>query len=240
MGSDGPLLTVLVPVFNEAATIGELLKRLVGSPYEKQVIVVDDGSTDTTSEVLSQWNGAPGVTALRHAANQGKGAAIRTGLQYAEGTFCIIQDADLEYDPNDYPRLIEVLRAGEADVVFGSRYLHRGSWSWANLTCLRFGVELLNLAVGWLYGVKLTDEATCLKAFRTRSLKAMDLRSRRFEFCSEVTAKACRMGLCIKEVPVSYSPRGKREGKKLRWTDGFSALTTLWRFRKWRSPAVVS
>jgi hypothetical protein len=259
-----PLLTVLIPAYNEQATLGELLRRVFAAPYEKQVIVVDDASTDATGDILAAWEGRCQV--VRHPTNRGKGAAIRTGLAEAVGRFTIVQDADLEYDPQDYRLLVEPLLAGEADVVYGSRYLRVGSAvrtnaerqtaelsrgiaeelvrtadptnrgarlpgkpAWTN----RLGVMGLNLAVRAWYGARLTDEATCYKAFPTEVLRAMNLECERFEFCPEVTAKALRMGLTILETPISYSARTAAEGKKIRLRDGIEALQTLWRWRRW-------
>ena len=174
------------------------------------------------------------VVRLRHDRNRGKGAAIRTGLVYAEGRFTVIQDADLECDPRDYRALLQPLLREEADVVFGSRYLRwRGVRSNWRLT--RIGVVLLNAFARLLFGVRLTDEATCFKVFSTTVLREMELECERFEFCPEVTAKACRLGLSILEVPIRYHPRTVAEGKKIRLTDGWKALLTLWRFRKWRA-----
>ena len=247
-----PLLTVIVPVFNEASTIDELLMRVLGAAptpalsqrergheATKQVIVVDDGSTDGTGAKLEAWK--EHVIVVTHAVNQGKGAAIRTALDSATGLFTIIQDADLEYDPNDYEALVGPLLAGEADIIYGSRYVGRfqiqgsriqvGEWS-----ICRCGVSLLNCLVRWLYGIRITDEATCYKVFRTDDLRAMDLKCERFEFCPEVTAKACRMGLSIHEVPISYNARSVADGKKIRWRDGWTAIRTLWRWRQWRPP----
>ncbi len=231
-------LTVIVPVYNEVATIDILLSRVMEVPYEKQVIVVDDGSDDGTSTILRRWEGYPGVLLLRHGINRGKGAAIRTGLEKACGRYTLVQDADLEYDPRDYPRLLEPILKGRAHVVYGARFL-RGMgagerpWQWN-----RVGVAFLNLWLWWLYGVRLTDEASCFKVFPTQVLRQMDLSCVRFEFCPEVTAKACRLGLKIQEVPVKYRPRSVPEGKKIRWQDGVEAAVTLWTLRGWqpRSP----
>jgi glycosyltransferase involved in cell wall biosynthesis len=227
------LLTIIVPVYNEAATVGPVLHRVLAAPYRKQVLVVDDGSTDRTGEVLKGWAAHPEVELLCHARNLGKGAAIRTALERARGLFMLIQDADLEYDPADFPRLLEPLLRGEAQAVYGSRYLQPRKlghpWRFH-----RLAVGALNLAVRLLYGVRLTDEATCYKAFPTSWLRAMDLRCQGFEFCAEVTAKACRLGLTIREVPIHYEARDVRAGKKLRWQDGPRALAALWRWRNWR------
>lgn len=225
-----PILTVIIPVYNEAGTIDELLRRVVAAPYTKQVIIVDDGSTDTTAEVIEACEQRPRVGLLQHAQNLGKGAAIRTALEQATGRFTIIQDGDLE----DYPRLIEPLLNGQAEVVFGSRFLLCEGGPLPPRTLFRCGVVVLNLCVRLLYGARLTDEATCYKAIPTSLLREMDLQCERFEFCPEVTAKVCRLGLTIHEVPVHYYPRNIQDGKKLRWHDGLKALLTLWKWRKWQ------
>jgi len=232
--SETPLLTVIVPVYNEVHTIDRLLRRVLAAPYEKQVIVVDDGSTDGTVELLEKWEGHARVELLQHSKNRGKGAAIRTGLEHAEGRFTIIQDGDLEYDPQDFPRLIEPLLSGEAQVVYGSRYLGREGGPRQHWRLLRLGVWCLNVCVRLLYGARLTDEATCYKVFPTALLRAMELECERFEFCPEVTAKACRLGLAIHEVPISYDARSVQGGKKIRFSDGLAALAALWRWRNWR------
>ncbi len=229
-----PLLTVVVPVFNESGTIDTILRRVVSAPYIKQIIVVDDASTDATPDVLRGWQSHPQVQVLVHDHNRGKGAAIRTALEKARGRFTIVQDGDLEYNPQDYPRLIEPLLAGEADVVYGSRYLtHEGDRS-SQRRAFRWGVGLLNVLVRWLYGARLTDEATCYKAFPTDVLRKMDLHCERFEFCPEVTAKACRLGMRIKEVPIRYDSRTLQAGKKIRFRDGLVAIATLWKWRRWQ------
>jgi dolichol-phosphate mannosyltransferase len=245
-----PILSVILPVYNEAATIDEVIRRVLAAPYAKQVIVVDDGSTDGTLDVLESWEGHASVELLQHSRNRGKGAAIRTGLDHALGRFTIIQDADLEYDPEEYPALIEPMLRGEAQVVYGSRYMRTrrpsvgtaaGSGDHAATRgggrVFRWGVSVLNVAVRVLYGARLSDEATCYKAFPTELLKSLDLRCERFEFCAEVTAKLCRIGVGIHEVPIRYSARSKAAGKKIRWSDGLSALWTLWKWRRWRPKA---
>lgn len=229
-----PLLSVIVPVYNEAATVAPLLDRVLSVPLPKQLIVVDDGSTDGSVDLLKAWVNHPDVILLRHPHNRGKGAAIRSGLAHAQGRFTLVQDADLEYDPRDYPRLLEPLLQGRADIVYGSRYLRPSPGSRPCGRLFRYGVALLNLAVRLLYGLRLTDEATCYKVFPTDVLRAMDLQCERFEFCPEVTAKACRLSLVIAEVPIHYTPRTVADGKKIRWTDGWQALATLWKWRHWQ------
>jgi glycosyltransferase involved in cell wall biosynthesis len=231
-GSHGPLLSVIIPVFNEERTIDALLRRVLDAPYAKQVIVVDDGSTDRTPAQLQAWKHEPAVEIHRQVVNSGKGAAIRIGIAAAKGRFVVIQDADLEYDPQDYPKLIEPLAEGTEEVVFGSRYLQRPEAMGAFL--FRTGVRVINWTVRLLYRIRLTDEATCYKAMSTSLLKSLDLQCERFEFCPEVTAKLCRLGIRITEVPISYHARATSEGKKIRLVDGIEALQTLWRWRRWQ------
>jgi dolichol-phosphate mannosyltransferase len=170
-----------------------LLRRVAAGPYhDKEVLVIDDGSSDATPRLLEAWADRPGFRVLRHAKNQGKGTAVRTGLAHARGEVTIIQDADLEYDPADYTRLVEPIRRGEAEVVYGSRYLaptRRLPW-----TKFRVGVMVFNGMVRVLYGQRTTDEATCYKAVRTSLFRALDLQAVRFELCPEMTAKLCRLG----------------------------------------------
>jgi glycosyltransferase involved in cell wall biosynthesis len=230
LAPSAPLLSVIVPVYNEERTAGELLRRLVAVPYpDKEILIVDDGSRDATPAVLRPWLGHPEVRLLRHEHNQGKGAAIRTGLAQARGRFTVIQDADLEYDPADLPRLVELLRQGQSTVVYGSRYLRPARP--LPYTRFRLGVLVLNALVYVLYGRRLTDQATCYKVLPTALLRDLDLRARRFEFCAEVTAKVCRLGIPITEVPIAYQPRTAREGKKIGWRDFGQAVLTLLRYR---------
>lgn len=231
------VLTVLMPVYNERATIDESLRRVLCTAVDKQVIVIDDGATDGTSEALRKWDGQNQVEVLRHAHNLGKGAAIRTGLTKAVGRFTIIQDADLEYDPIDYDVLLRPLLVGEAEVVYGSRNLGHCRSTDRGGILFRWGVAALNLVARVLYGVRLSDVATCYKLFPTSLIKAMDLQCERFEFCPEVTAKACRMGIRLLEVPISYNARSAADGKKIRLWDGVAALRCLWSYRNWTPPA---
>ena len=222
-------LSVLIPIYNEERTVEQIIRRVLAAPYDKQIIIVDDGSTDGTLARLETFRNTPGVEILAHRRNRGKGAAIRTALQHARGEFTIIQDADLEYYPADYPLLIELLKRGDSKVVYGSRYLGGGN----ELPITKFwaGVKLLNLLVRTLYGAKITDEATCYKAFDTELLRSLNLRCRRFEFCPEVTAKVLKRGYKIIERPIRFSYRTVAEGKKIGWVDGVQAVWTLLKYR---------
>ena len=232
-------LTVIVPVYNEERTLAEQLRRVEDAFPDKEVIIVDDGSTDNSAQILADWENHRGFRVLRHLYNRGKGVAIRTALPHARGRFTIVQDADMENDPQDYDKLLRPLVVNYADVVYGSRYLRTGSKS-PRWTVFRLGVVVLNVAVRLLYGVRLTDEATCYKVTSTAQLRRMNLECERFEFCPEFTAKACRLGLRIVEVPIRYTPRSIRNGKKLRLGDGWHALATLWKWRSWGSPPVAN
>jgi glycosyltransferase involved in cell wall biosynthesis len=227
------ILTVIIPVYNESATITKVLDAVAVAPYPKQMILVDDGSTDDTIDVIGRWMdvsaAARMVRICRHPVNRGKGAAIRTGLTHAEGRIVVIQDADLECDPADYPILIGPILDGSADVVFGSRYLGAGAEHPWNAG--RVFVALANVLVRLLYGRRISDEAGCYKVMRTELLRTLDLRCTRFEFCPEVVAKVCRMGLLTREVPVRYRPRTRRDGKKIGWRDAAEAIFTLFRWR---------
>lgn len=229
----GPLLSIVIPAFNEEATIQQILNRVWQIPIAKQIIVVDDCSRDKTHAALTAWEHADSITILRHSHNQGKGAAIRTGLAHALGQFTVIQDADLEYDPRDIPSLIVPMKADGNVAVYGSRYLENPIRLWRIRRLFELGVVLLNWGARLIYGARLTDEATCYKVFPTAALRAMQLSCERFEFCPEVTAKACRLGMSIRELPVSYHPRSAQEGKKIKARDGWEALWTLWRYRTW-------
>jgi len=224
-----PLLSVLVPVYNERATLESLLLRVLAVPVDKEVVVVDDGSRDGTREVLAELATRLPIRALLHERNRGKGAAIRTALAEARGEIVIIQDADLEYDPEDYPRLIAPIVRGETNVVYGSRYLsHENPLP---LTHFKVAALLLNAMANLLYGTRLTDEATCYKVFRASLLKSLPLDCVRFEFCPEVTARVAKRGERILEIPIRYHYRTREQGKKIGWRDGFEAIWTLLRYR---------
>ncbi len=224
-----PLLSVLVPVYNERATLERLLARVLAVPLDKEVIAVDDGSTDGTAGLLRDLAARLPVRALFHPANRGKGAAIRTALAEARGDIVVIQDADLEYDPEEYPRLVAPILRGETSVVYGSRYLAPGND--LPLTHFKVGVLILNATANLLYGLRLTDEATCYKVFRAGLLKSLPLRCERFEFCPEVTARVAKRGERIVEVPISYHYRTRAQGKKIRLRDAFEGFFTLLRYR---------
>jgi len=198
-------------------------------PVDKQVVVVDDGSRDGTREVLAELATRLPIQTLTHERNRGKGAAIRTALAEARGEIVIIQDADLEYDPEDYPLLIAPIVQGETNVVYGSRYLsHENPLP---LTHFKVAVLLLNAMANLLYGTRLTDEATCYKVFRASLIKSLPLRCERFEFCPEVTARVAKRRERILEVPIRYHYRTRAQGKKIGWRDGFEAIWTLLRYR---------
>ena len=233
---DKPDLTVIVPALNEEATIGDVVTRLLALPLSTQIVVVDDGSTDRTGWILASFGGR--VETLRHETPQGKGASIVDALTLARGRVTIVQDADLEYAPEQIPELVHPILSGEAGVVFGSRFT-RGMPPGMALPN-RVVNRLLAWTVGALFFRRITDEATCYKAVRTDLLRRMDLQCRRFEFCPEVVAKAIRLGETIHERPVVYVPRGKAEGKKIRWTDAPEAFATLARYRFWRPAVEVS
>jgi glycosyltransferase involved in cell wall biosynthesis len=219
-------VSVIVPVYNEAAHVDDLLRAIHASPVRKEIIIVDDGSTDGTREKLRALPIRDDVTIVFHERNCGKGAAIRTALAHARGEYVLIQDSDLEYDPQDYAVLLRPLQDGKANVVYGVRpdRPERG---------LRFflGAKLLTHLTNLLYGAGIHDEATCYKVIRRSRLERMKLECQRFEFCPEVTAKLCRMGEKIVEVPISYTPRSAEEGKKIRHADGWMAIMTLIRYR---------
>jgi glycosyltransferase involved in cell wall biosynthesis len=222
-------LTVITPVFNERATVAEVIRRMraVELPLTVDIIVVDDGSSDGSDKVLGALQDST-VRVIQHAQNQGKGAAIRTGLAEARGDLVLIQDADLEYDPADWPRLLEPILRGKAQVVYGSRFTGERK----NMLPLHWlGNRFLSLVTNVLYSSTLSDMETCYKLFDARVLEGLTIRSNRFDFEPEITAKMLRRGHRIYEVPISYAGREPDEGKKITWRDGISALRALVRFR---------
>jgi len=227
-----------MPVYNEARTIDEVLRQVALIPVEKEILVVDDGSTDATREILRAKEGHDGIRVILHDRNRGKGKALATALSQARGEILIIQDADLEYDPADYPALLRPIEMGRADVVYGSRF--RGSaenrvqnfWHTA-------GNRALTLISNVVTDLNLTDMATCYKAFHRRVVPALDLQESGFGVDAEITVKVARGGFRIFEVPVSYFARSRAEGKKIRLRDGLSALAALMKYRLARKPAVL-
>jgi glycosyltransferase involved in cell wall biosynthesis len=223
-------LTVIIPAYNEAASIAEVIRRVLVTRVAEEILVVDDGSTDGTAEILSRMQIAHAsvMRVLRHAQNRGKGAAIRTGLVVATGDLVLVQDADLEYEPAEYPVLLAPFSDPAVQVVYGSRNLRHNPHS--NFA-FYWGGRFLSWVANCLYGSRITDEATGYKVIRTGLLRELRLESEGFEFCAEVTAKLLRRGVRIREVPISYRPRSRAQGKKIRWYDGLVAVWTLVRLR---------
>ena len=222
-------LSVIVPVFDERNTVVEIVRRMraVDLPVDLEIVIVDDGSTDGTRDVLRQL-GDSTVRVITHEANRGKGAAIRSGLAQVHGDLVLVQDADLEYDPEDWPKLLNPMMRGKAQVVYGSRFTGERR----NMLFLHWvGNRFLSLVTNVLYNTTLSDMETCYKLFDRTVLQGMKLRAMRFEFEPEVTAKILRRGIRIYEVPISYTGREVDEGKKITWRDGFIALWTLVKYR---------
>ncbi len=255
-----PLLSVVIPVYNERDTVRQLLDRVravVIPGWRMEIIAVDDGSTDGTGELLEDYFAAtlsvlasatttstalatpvlnadlPRWRLLREVSNRGKGAALRRGFSQAHGDVILVQDADLEYDPSDYPALLEPIMNGRSRVVYGSRILNTANRGYSAIW-FYLGGRLVTLATNLLYGSRLTDEPTGYKVFRRELLQQIPLECEGFEFCPEITAKLLRLGEPILEVPIRYMPRKPDQGKKIGWRDGVEALVTLWRWR-WQS-----
>ncbi|MCC6511458.1 MAG: glycosyltransferase family 2 protein [Pirellulaceae bacterium] len=224
-------LTVVIPVYNEPKTVLEIVDRVRRLAISKQIIVVNDGSTDQTPEALKQLERFKEVQVVHHPVNAGKGAALQTGFRLATGKFVIVQDADLEYDPSDILRVIEPLRNGTADVVYGSRYLMHGDQDPSRLH--RLGNWLLTTFSNMMTGYRLTDMETCYKAFRRELLNEIEIEQKRFGFEPEITAKLAKRGVRIEEVPVRYESRGWEEGKKIGVKDLISTLGCIVRY-SWR------
>lgn len=221
-------LSVIIPCYNEAHHIERVLDAVRAVELPMEIIVIDDGSTDNVLDTIRRYDTRGELILHVSSTNFGKGAAIRAGLEKASGDIIIIQDADLEYDPQQFHSLIKPIVDGKADVVYGSRFT-------GSITGMRWQNRLANMiltaAANILYRANITDEATCYKAFRADVLKSLPLKCNRFEFCPEVTAKVRRRGIRIAEVPINYVGRTASQGKKIKWTDGFAALWTLIKYR---------
>jgi glycosyltransferase involved in cell wall biosynthesis len=223
-----PLLSVVMPVFNERATVEEVVRRVMKVPLRIQLIVVDDGSTDGTREQLTALQKELDFTLLLQPRNMGKGAALRAGFAAVRGDLAVVQDGDLEYSPEEFPMLIELICQGRADVVYGSRFLGRHR---VFLFTHYLGNRFLTLLTNILYNTMLTDMETCYKVMRTEVLRSMTLRSNGFGIEPELTAKIFKRGYRVYEVPITYDGRGYEEGKKIGWRDGIVALWVLLRYR---------
>jgi len=225
-----PCLSVIIPCYNEQGTIASLIAMVQASPWVQEIIVVDDGSQDKSREILEAISD-PQVRVIMHSMNQGKGAALRTGFSHATSEFVIVQDADLEYDPSEYPLVLEPLLDNRADVVFGSRFLsgrpHRVLYFWHSL-----GNRFLTLMSNMFTDLNLTDMETCYKCFRREVIQAIDIEEDRFGFEPEITAKLAKLHLRIYEVGISYSGRTYDEGKKIGWRDGVRAIYCIVRYSK--------
>lgn len=232
-------LSIIIPAYNEEKTIAELLQRVLdadlGEGIDRELIVVNDCSTDSTGRIVQSFIAAhpqAPITYLVHDRNQGKGMAVRTGIQAVTGDYVVMQDADLELDPNDFARMLPHLLSGQYRVVYGSRFLaEENSHTYFSY---QLGGKFLSVMTNLLYDQRITDEPTCYKMFDAGLLKSIPLDCKGFEFCPEVTAKVSRLGYKIKEVPIRYYPRSIEEGKKLRLRDGLKAIGTLLKYRFWK------
>jgi glycosyltransferase involved in cell wall biosynthesis len=222
-------LSILMPAHNEAATIEEVIRRIraVPLPLNREIVVVDDASRDDTPRILESLAG-PDLQVIRHPTNRGKGAALRTGLEHCTGDLILIHDADLEYYPEDIPLLLEAEEKTGAPAVYGSRFLGEIE---GMRPINRLANYVLALTASLLYGKRITDEATAYKLFRAETLRSMNLKCERFEFCPEVTARILKSGQKIAETPIRYTGRTMEEGKKIGWRDGFEAMWTLIKYR---------
>ncbi|MFH1541816.1 MAG: glycosyltransferase family 2 protein [bacterium] len=221
-------LSIIMPVYNEAKTFDRIFQLVKALPVDKEIIIVDDYSTDGTRELLNKYS-SDNVRVVFHEKNRGKGAAIRTGIKAVTGDIVIIQDADLEYDPNDILKLIKPIINDELDVVYGSRFLGDHEKKYTNI--LYLGNRFFSFLTAILFFVPITDMETCYKVFRAEIIKSFTLHSNRFDFEPEVTAKVLKRKLRFKEIPINYHSRTYAEGKKIGWKDGVAAIWTLFKYR---------
>jgi len=235
------MLSVVIPVYNERETLEAIVTRVEGTNFDKEIILVDDGSTDGTRDILHKWQveNHPGRRIFLQPKNQGKGAALRRGIQEAQGDIVLIQDADLEYDPSEYPVLVKPILDGKADVVYGSRFM--GGEAHRVLHYRHYvGNKLLTLLSNLFTNLNLTDMETCYKVFRREVIQAIDLKENRFGFEPEITAKVARARVRIYEVGISYSGRDYSEGKKIGWKDAIRAFWCILKYNTWgRGPKPV-
>ena len=229
MAEKDPKISIVIPVYNEEQFVEELIRRVEATPYNKEIILVDDFSTDRTREILKNYESRSGFKVLYHDRNRGKGAGLRTGFAASTGDIIIIQDADLEYNPSEYGVLLKPILDGQADVVYGSRFMggsHRVLFYWHSV-----GNKFLTTLSNMLSNINLTDMETCYKVFTRQVLDSLNLKCNRFGFEPEFTAKIARRNFRIYEVPISYSGRDYSEGKKINWKDGVAAIWFIIKFR---------
>ena len=226
-------VSIIIPTFNEGKTVLQVIKRVQKLPFEKEIIVINDGSQDNTASKLDKLKGN-GIVVHTHVKNQGKGAAVRTGLRKATGEIIAIQDADLEYCPEELCKLVNPILAGEADVVFGSRFLGEERPSFGSYGIYYLGNRFLTHLTRVLFSTNITDLNTCYKVFHKRALRGVKLHGNRFELDPEITAKVLRKKVRFLEFPVSYKGRSRKDGKKITWKDGIRASLTLIRYRMFR------
>ena len=225
-------LSVIIPVYNEKNTILKIIEKVQNVPIEKEIIIVDDGSTDGTRDILNQKsnikNQISNLKVILKERNEGKGSAIRRGLEEITWDVVVIQDADLEYEPMDFLKLIKPIEEGKTKVVYGSRVLSRSKKS---SLMFYMGGRILSFITNFLYNTRITDEPTCYKMFKAEVIKSINLKCRKFEFCPEITAKVRKKGYKIIEIPINYNPRSIKQGKKIRWKDGLIAVWTLVKYK---------
>lgn len=222
-------LSIIMPIYNEKETLEKIVEKVQKVPIKKEIIMVDDCSTDETREILKEYENMQNIKVIYQTKNMGKGTAIRTAIKYITGDIVIIQDADLEYDPNDYLNLVKPIQNKDAKVIYGSRALNTENKHSYNRYLL--GGKLVTFVANILHSQRLTDEPTCYKVFDAELLKSIPLKCKRFEFCPEVTAKIAKKGIKIKEIPINYYPRDFKHGKKIKWYDGLEAIWTLMKYR---------